>query len=323
MLFRFLIFRLAVPGLLAVTASLTVAQSLRPAAEYRSLLNMRFSETNGEFVVEDLQIVFPPKGDEPVTLTVNRASGEEVLRVPLHFEPNASFPLFGRLVPSPESGAIRLGQSGDFVLTITVAERLVTRLPFTLKGEADGDPYDPPKKFVREGPWRDLAYFSIPSDERGGKIEFNWWMSRRELPKGMTNPRVSIHLMRDSREIAASRDLGPIDDLDWQFFKSALVQNKKSSPALLTLEDLVKRDGDYLLIVEASGVPIKSFRLQVKYGRLQRLDQNRLDFEPHADFISPRLIETSAGSPQQLMQDIYWVRRSAVIANFTQQWAKR
>lgn len=323
MLFRFLISRLAVPVLIAASASLTLAQSLRPAAEYRSLLNMRFSEANGEFVVEDLQIVFPPKGDEAVTLTVNRASGEEVLRVPLRFESNPSFPLFGRLVPSAESGSIKLGQPGDFVLAITVAERLITRLPFTLTAEPDGDPFNPPRKFMREGPWRDLAYFSMPSDDRGGKIEFNWWMSLRELPLGMKNPRVSLHLTRDSREIAASRDLGTIDNPDWQFFKSELVQNKKAGPALLTLEDLVKRDGQYLLIVEASGVPIKSFRMEVKYGRLQRLDQSRLDFEPHADFISPRLVDTSATSPHQLMQDIYWVRRSAVMANSTQQWVKR
>lgn len=317
-------FRLAVLTLLAALPSVTPGQLPRPAAEYHSLLNMRFSEGNGEFLVEGLQIVFPPGRDERAMLTVNRSSGEEVFSLPLRFEPYLGSPLFGNLVPNDAPGGIKLGQSGDFVLTIKVADQVITRLPFTLKVEPDGEPYDPPKKFLREGPWRDLAYFSVPINNPSANIEFNWWMSLRELPIGMTNPLVTIHLMRGSREIARSRDRVALNTIDWQFFTNELIQTRNSGTQYLTLGELARRDGDYLLIVEANGKPIKSYRVEVKGGRLQRPDQSRLDFEPHVDFISPRLIDTTAGSgPHYLMRDVYWIRRGAVTRTFAQHWESK
>ena len=330
MLLKSFIFRLAVLTLLAALPSVTPGQLARPAAEYHSLLNMRFSEGNGEFLIEGLQIVFPPGGDERAMLTVSRSSGEELVRLPLRFESRSNSPLFSELVPNDEPGEIKLGESGDFVLTIKVADRVITRFPFSLKVEPDRDPYDPPKRFLREGPWRDLAYFSVPIGNPSASLDFNWWMSLRELPIGMTHPLiaihplVAIHLMKGYREIASSRDRVALNGEDWQFFTSDLIQTTKSGPQRLTLGELAKRDGDYMLIVEANGTPIKSYPVEVKRGRLQRAEQSRLDFEPHADFISPRLIETSAKPDSHyLMRDVYWVRRSAVTGTFAQRWASR
>lgn len=324
MLLKSFIFRLAVLTLVAALPSVTPGQLARPAAEYHSLLNMRFSAANGEFLIDGLQIVFPPGGEERAMLTVNRSSGEEVTSLPLRFESHSNSPLFSDLVPNDEPGEIKLGESGDFVLTIKVADRVITRFPFSLKVEPDVDPYDPPKKFLREGPWRDLAYFSVPLGNPGASVDFNWWMSLRELPIGMTNPLVAIHLMKGYREVASSRDRVALNSDDWQFFTSELIQITKSGPQRITLGDLAKRDGDYMLIVEANGTPIKSYPVEVKRGRLQRAEQSRLDFEPHADFISPRLIDTSAKTDSPyLMRDIYWVRRSAVTSTFAQRWASK
>jgi hypothetical protein len=324
MLLNCSIFQLAVLTLLAALPAVTLGQLARPAVEYHSLLNMRFSEDNGEFLIEGFQIVFPPMGDERAMLTVNRSSGEEVVSLPLRFESYSSSPLFGDLVPIDEPRGIKLGQSGDFVLTIKVADQVITRLPFTLKVEPDGDPYDSPKKFLREGPWRDLAYFSVPADNLSATVDFNWWMSLRELPIGMTNPQVTVHLMRGYREIASSRDCVALNSDDWQFFTSDLIQTTKFGSPHVTLGELAKRAGDYLLIVEANGKPIKSYPVEVKGGRLQRADQSRLDFEPHSDFISPRLIDTSAKpDSHNLMRDVYWVRRSAVTGTFAQPWASK
>lgn len=321
MLSKFLISRLAVLTLLGALPAATLGQLARPAAEYQSLLNMRFSEGKGEFLIEGLQIVFPPAGDEQAVLIVSRASGAEVVSLPLRFESQSSSTIFGELVPNQSPGEIRLGEAGDFVLTIKVGDREITRLPFTLRVEPDGDPYDPPKKFLREGPWRDLAYFSVPIGNPSSHLAFNWWMSLRELPIGMTNPLVTLHLIRGSLEIARSPDCVALDNIDWQPFTSELTRTTKSGMHYLTLGELAKRDGDYLLIVEANGKPIKSYRVEVKRGRLQRADQSRLDFEPHVDFISPRLIDTSAKSGSHyLMRDVYWVRRSAVTRTFAQHW---
>ena len=68
---------------------------------------------------------------------------------------------------------------------------------------------------------------------------------------------------------------------------------------------------------KATGKPIKSFRLETKNGRLQRAEQSRIDFEPHADFISPRFIESRGQSgADYLVTDAYWVRRSGFSRSF-------
>jgi hypothetical protein len=253
-------------------------------------------------------------------LTVNRSTGEELFSLPLRFQPYASFTEFGELVPN-EPGGIKLGQSGDFVLMIKIGDHIVTRMPFTLQEKPELNPYDPPKKFLREGPWRDLAYFSVPTDDPNTNIDFNWWMTLRELPTGMINPLVAVHLMRGYREIARSRERVAVNSDDWQFFTSDLIQITKSGPQPITLGQLDKYDGDYLMIVEANGQPIKSYSLEVKRGRLQRAEQSRLDFEPHVDFISPRLLDISARPDfHNLMRDLYWVRRTAVTGTFPQRW---
>ena len=302
---------------LPVMSSVTLGQLARPAAEYHSLLNMRFSEADGEFLIEGLQLVFPPAGDKLAILTVNKSSGEQLFMLPLRFESRSTSPIFANLVSDDEPKGIKLRQSGDFVLTITIGDDVVTRLPFTLKVEPNADAFDPPKKFLREGPWRDLAYFSIPLGYATANLDFNWWMSLRELPIGMTNPLVAVHLMKDNREIGRSRDGVSLNNDDWQFFTSELIQITRNGPKQLTLADLAKRDGDYMLIVEANGEPIKSYNLVVQGGRVQRAEQSRLDFEPHAEFMSPRLLDTSVrADSSDLKRDVYWVRRTAVTATF-------
>jgi len=298
-------------------SSVAFGQLARPAAEYRSLLNMRFSEADGEFQIDALQLVFPPAGDKLALLTINKASGEQVISLPLRLESHSTSPVFADLVPTDEPKGIRLRELGDFILTIVIDDDVVTRFPFTLSAEPAGNAYDAPKKFLREGPWRDLAYLSTPVDQPTANLDFNWWMSLRELPIGMTNPLVAIHLLKDNREIGRSRDRVSLNNDDWQFFTSELIQITRNGPKPLTLADLAKGDGDYMVIVEANGEPIKSFQVVVQGGRVQRAEQSRLDFEPHVDFMSPRLLDTSVGSDHSdLKRDVYWVRRTAVTATF-------
>src|SRR5215510_1024016 len=307
---------------LLLMSSVAFGQLARPAAEYRSLLNMRFSEADGEFQIDALQLVFPPAGDKLALLTINKASGERVMSLPLRLESHSTSPVFADLVPTEEPKGIKLRELGDFILTIVIADDVVTRFPFTLSAEPAGNAYDAPKRFLREGPWRDLAYLSTPVDQPTANLDFNWWMSLRELPIGMTNPLVVVHVISNSREVARSREPVTLNSDDWQFFNRELVRITKTGPQQLTLADLAKRDGDYLIVVEANGTPIKSYRLGVLAGRLQRAEQSRLDFEPHVDFMSPRLLDNATKSDSRdLQRDIYWVRRTAKVATFAQQHA--
>ena len=276
-------------------------------------MSMRFYEATGGFLVEGLEVVFPPTGNEAATFVITKPGGEVVASVPLRLEKLEGFPAFAVFRPAAGNpGNVRVGQSGDFVMAVKIGNDTITKLPFSLKEQVSSDPFAPGKTFVREGPWRDLAFLSVVTDEADAHLQFNWWMSTRELPAGMQRPKVTVHVLANGKEIAASR--GPVvpDTVDWYFYE----RHEMYMPTLpknrwLTLADLVKQNGEIALVVKANGQPVKTFKTQVQGGQLQRLDQNRLDFEPHTSFISPRYVDTNDRSRSSYtMRDMFWVKKS-------------
>ena len=297
---------------LFITASAT-AQTNRPAIEYESLMSMRFYEATGGFLVEGLEVVFPPTGNEPATFMITKPGGEVVASVPLRLERLEQFPAFALFRPGiGNPGNVQVAQSGDFVMAVKIGNEIITKLPFSLKEQVSNDPFKPGKTYVREGPWRDLAFLSVVTDEPDAHLQFNWWMSTRELPAGMTRPKVTVHVLANGKEIAASR--GPVvpDTVDWYFYE----RHEMYMPTLpknrwLTLADVTKLNGEIALVLKANGQPIKTYKTQVQGGQLQRLEQNRLGFEPHTSFISPRYVDTTDRSRSSFtMRDMFWVKKS-------------
>src|SRR2546422_6146462 len=105
---------------LLLGAATTAGQSYQPAIEYQSLMNMRYYENNGGFLVEDLQLVFPPANIGNAKFVVTDAAGGVVDSLPLRYE-QMEFPAFGRFRPaSGNPGNVRVGRSGSFVMSIIV-----------------------------------------------------------------------------------------------------------------------------------------------------------------------------------------------------------
>lgn len=302
-----------VPAILLLPLALNTAafaQTYQPAVEYQSLMNLRFYEADGGFLVDNLQLVFPPQGLQQAAFVITKAGGAEVARVPLRFAP-MEFPAFGRLVPDGVPGVVRLGQPGDFQMSVVLDGQAITTFPFSLKEQTSADPFRPGRSFVREGPFRELAYFSVVPDDPAGQLYFNWWMSLRELPNPKDG-RVTIHLLAGGQEIAASRGPAVVSSHDWQFFD----HKELSMPTLprnrwLTLADVTGKDGEVTLLVKSGGQTVKSYKTRVAGGRLQRLPQNALGSQPAASFISPRFVDMSSGSNSRYkMYEMYWVKKS-------------
>ena len=302
-----------VASLLLLTTIAASGQTYRPAIEHESLMTMRFYEATGGFLVEGLEVVFPPTGDEPATFTITKASGEVVVNVPLRLERLEHFPAFAIFRPEAGNpGSIRVAQSGDFVMAVKIGNETITKLPFSLKEQVSSDPFKPGKTFIRDGPWRDLAFLAVVTDDPDAHLEFNWWMSTRELPAGMRRPQVTVHVLANGKEIAASR--GPVvpDTVDWYFYE----HHEMYMPTLpknrwLTLADLTKLNGEIAVVVKANGQPVKTYKTKVQGGQLQGLDQSRLDFAPHTSFISPRYVDTTDQTRSSYtMRDMFWVKKS-------------
>jgi len=196
---------------------------------------------------------------------------------------------------------------------VKLGDEVITRFPFSMKLEQGSDPYNPQQRFVREGPWRDWGFISVPLDDSTPNITFSFWISTRELPAGMTRPKVNVHLLQGAQEVGVTRSpIVPVY-MDWSFYSKELVTPAglaPGSPHYLTMADL-KKDGDYTVVLKADGQAIKSYKFQIKGGQVQRADRSRLDFEPHNEFISARYIDTTAGTNSRYhMRDMFWVKKS-------------
>src|SRR2546423_7357573 len=103
--------------LLLLLGTNAIGQQYQPAIEYQSLMNMRYYENTGGFLIEDLQLVFPPANIGNAKLVVFDQSGQVVVEsVPLRFE-KMEFPAFGRFRPaSGHPGNGRGGRSGNFIM---------------------------------------------------------------------------------------------------------------------------------------------------------------------------------------------------------------
>lgn len=285
----------------------------KPAIEYDSLLNMRFYEETGGFLVEGLEVVFPTAVSLPATFVITKPNGEVISSVPLRFEPLEKFPAFGVFRPAPGNpGNVRVAQPGDFAMGVKLGNETITTLPFSLKLEVGNDPFNPSKKFVREGSWRDLAYFSVITDDANAMLHFNFWLSTRELPSDMNRPKVTLHLLANGKEIATSRAPAIPDTLDWYFYeRKELIVESTPKQRWLALSDLTKQDGEIVLMVKANGQTIKSYKTRVAGGRLQTLERNNLNTEPRTAFISPRFVDLTDRSRSDFtMRDMYWLKKS-------------
>jgi hypothetical protein len=286
-------------------------QQYKSAIEYQSLMQLRFYENSGGFMVENLEVVFPPSGSQKATFVISRPNGEMVSSVPLRLEtPLASYTAFGMFLPDAVAGSADIGVAGDYVLSVNVNGQPITTLPFTMKREVSSDPFNPRTNFVREGPWRDLAYFSNRPEVPDSHLEFSWWTSLRELPPGTKNPMVTLHLLYGGQEIAATRSPVVPTQTDWQFLYQEFVL-PVTPVRWMTLADLTKRDGEYTVVAKVNGKPFKSYRAEVRGGQLQRHPRNSMDTQPHTAFISPRLVDVSARtSSQYAMRDTYWLTKN-------------
>src|SRR5215218_3584121 len=217
------------------------ASQYKPAIELQSFMQLRFYENQGGFLVEGLEVVFPPAGSQKAAFVVSKSSGEVVTSVPLRLEaPLASYTVFGMFLPDGVSGLAPVGEPGDYVLSVQMDGQPITNLPFSMKREASNDPFNPTTTFVREGPWRDLAYFSYRPEEPDSHLEFSWWTSLREFPPGTKNPLVTLHLLYGAQEIAATRSPVVPTQTDWQFLYQEFVL--PATPVRwMTLADLTKR----------------------------------------------------------------------------------
>lgn len=276
-----------------IFCSISFAQQYQPAVDFTSLMNLRFYNQSGGFMIENLTMVFPPENYNKIEFEISTPSGESKYKTSLRLQKWDNFPAFANLAPNGP-GIVHLKQTGDFIIDIKVDDKVVSRFPFKLNEKKSSDPFNPKMTYTRNGPWKNLAYFSYEQDRPGYLLKFNWWMNSSEAGSGK-NAKVTVHLMKGNREIARSQNDVVVSDVNWRQFNCNLVTIEKRSRQF-TINDLTKENGNYSVVLKADGKPFKTYSFTVSGGRVNELPQNNLDYSPHENFIAPRVLDRSSGS---------------------------
>ena len=276
-----------------IFCGISLAQQYQPSVDFTGLMNLRFYNQSGGFMIENLTMIFPPDNYNSIEFEITTPSGESEYKTGLRLQKWDNLPAFANLAPNGP-GIVHLEQTGNFIINIKVDSMVISRLPFTLKAEKNGDPFNPKVIYVREGPWKNLAYFSYEKERPGYLLKFNWWMNSTEVGSGK-NAKITVHLMKGNKEIARSRGEVVVSDVNWQEFNYNLVTVGKKFRQF-TINDLTKENGNYSVVLRADGKPFKTYSFTVSGGKVKELPQNNLDYSPHEDFIASRVLDRSSGS---------------------------
>lgn len=286
--------------------SVSFAQQYQPSVDFASLMNLRFYNQSGGFSIENLTMVFPPDSSNQIEFEITTPSGEPKYQTGLRLQRWDNLPEFANLAPIGP-GIVHLNQTGDFIMAILVDDTVVSRLPFKLNAEKNGDPYNPQVIYTREGPWKNLAYFSYEAKRPYYMLKFNWWMNSSEVGHGK-NSKITVHLMKGNKEIATSQSEVLVNDINWHQFYCNLVTIDEKNSTLFTINDLRKENGNYSVMLKADGKPFKKYSFSVSGGKVKELPQNDPDYFPHEDFIAPRVLDRSSGSSTSYkILDAIWI----------------
>lgn len=274
------------------------AQNYPPAVTYESLMGLRFYPATGGFLVDGLWIVFPPDGDTPAEFIVRRPDGKVVATMPLRImrTDNAAF---ARLESS--GPPLIVSEAGNYVIAVRVNQQEVTALPFTMRVETSGDPFNPGKAWYRDGLWNRTGFLSVRSDDADKLVSVNLWTSLQEIPSANgQRQNVTVNIKRGATEIANGQSV--IDWNTWQPIRVGLRETRTGNPPL-KLSALT--DGAYTVEYRVQGRAVRAYPLRVQGGQIVRPPRNQLGASPATEFVSPRVIGRIGN--EDVMQEVYWL----------------
>jgi len=276
---------LLAPGLvLSIVAAAPAQDAPPPAFDWISILNMPFYPASGGLMVRDLQLLLLPAGTTTGQLLVQRGA-EVLLRDPLAIQTTEYPAVF--VLSRTNPGGLTLAQAGDLTMAFQVGDRTITEVPLTLTQVAGGDAYNPTRTWVRDGPWRTLAFIAVPTDQPTTALRVCWWSSIREFasraPGGVT-----ARIRRGTTEVGRTRGPLHVSDNDWQH-RCADLSVPPAERTLLNMAGLT--DGSYTLALEADGgVVVKRFPFTVRGGQIAPHARSAVDYSPSTAHLPPRAI---------------------------------
>ena len=197
---------------------------------------------------------------------------------------------------------VKLPGPGDYVIEFAVGGKPATRFPFTLRAAAGGkDPFNTDRKFVYDGPWRQLGFLAARNFKDTKLVDIVFWVGGADLPAGKPKDQSTAKLLRGGKLIAHSKLAqghiapGPFKESVHAFFLPHEARQAHAAPALTIDQFMV--DGAHEIRIErqSDGALLRSFRFTIKGGQVQPLARSALGHTPAVDFIAPRVFAKNTG----------------------------
>ncbi len=268
-----------------------------PAFTYESMLNLYFSDDSGMIRISDMDLAFAPEGDINAAVVVTDSENTVVKSYKFYTEPRWRKGVYARMSEVGPAD-FELTEPGVYNLVFLIDGKPISRLAFALELTSEGDdPFDPVKKYRFIGMWQVYGYLFMNTLRDEPFPELNLWLGGKDLAEGDSKD-TFIATVKDEegKVLAHSKDTqGYFGDGHYEqteislYFPHTHERIINAMPYMLS--DWVANDGHYTIEVTRSSDKqlLRRFHVVVKDGKIEELPATNLKFEPHVDYIVPRV----------------------------------
>jgi len=291
--------------LIIIWAGSLAAQTWQPTMEYSSMLNIRFYETTGGFLIETLPVFFPPSDLGQLEFEITNGAGEVKYEKGAYAQPFQQLAVVDGI--RPQGGGMVSGlPKGRYHFSVKLDGQAITSIPFSIEERKSGDPFNPQTKLTREGPWSGLGYLTASAEKPGEALRFNWWCRVGDLPESKGG-KVVLEVYKEDLMIADSKGFF-VSKTTWQACSKPLRKADSGGREFFTMADLTAQDGAYRFVLKTGEKTIRIYSAAVVGGKLQHHQRSAMDYEPHTEQLLPKIVSGAAGNGAgQQMLDAYWL----------------
>ncbi len=307
------IIRKLLPVVLAIaSAGSAGARQYAPALDYEHLLDTYFDSQSGLISFQSARIIFAPEGKFKGQVAVLDASNKVLGHFTFYEDYKVKSGVYAMAMAKAPAD-ITLTTPGVYTIAYLIDGKPATRLPVRLvQTSAGDDPFNPQKTFRYDGYWRTFALIRMNKWKGDKWPEIYYWLGGADLPAGKNRASQIATLFRDGTIVAHSKRTMS-DAIQPGHFRKVRNQlyhphpaGKEPNALPFLLKDWLV-DGIYELRINRleDKVALRSYDFKVSNGAIEPHPRSKLGYEPHIDYIAPRV--QKRGSSSLELEPAIWI----------------
>ena len=268
-----------------------------PAFTYESMLNIYFSDDSGVISIRDMDLAFAPDGQVDAAVALTDAENTVIKSHKFYPDPRWREGVYARMSEVGPAD-FEVTKPGIYNIVFLIEGKPVSRLPVILEQTSAGDdPFNPVKTYRFLGMWQLYGYLYMDTRNDKPFPELNLWLGGKDLADGEKKDTFAATLKDEKGVVLAHSKKtqgfyreGHYEQTDIGLYHPH--ESQKSANALpYMLSDWTAKDGQYTIEVTrgSDSKLLRRFQVTVKDGQIQNLPAADMKYEPHVDYMVPRV----------------------------------